>query len=77
MCLLAVLEIPPPINVKPGDQLRATATYVADSTQENAMHLVEGEKVYVKGQLTEKVSAILVSFTFNNTPSSEKRVHTD
>ncbi|KAK8746935.1 hypothetical protein OTU49_016904 [Cherax quadricarinatus] len=43
-----VLEIAPPLSVKPGDQLRATATYVADTTQENAMHLVEGERVYIQ-----------------------------
>lgn len=48
--LFAVLEIPPPLSAKPGDQLRATATYIADNTQENSMHLVEGEKVYVQGQ---------------------------
>lgn len=58
---IAVLEIPPPINVKPGDQLRATATYVADNTQENAMHLVEGEKVYVQGECIGAVASILVS----------------
>ncbi|XP_066957175.1 titin-like [Macrobrachium rosenbergii] len=40
-------EIAPPLNVKQGDQLRAVATYVSDSSQENAMHLVEGERVYI------------------------------
>ncbi|KAK7082946.1 hypothetical protein SK128_021397 [Halocaridina rubra] len=41
-------ELAPPLDVKPGDQLRAVATYVAESTQENAMHLVEGERIYIQ-----------------------------
>lgn len=42
-------ELAPPLQVKFNDQLRATATYVCETDQQNAMHLVEGERVYVQG----------------------------